>query len=79
MTRFTISAWRLVKLLLDLHASRAAFMQNYPDADISYGYLERGTSKAQLERDVSRMGEPMLDDLIARHDPRGSNQPKYVW
>lgn len=69
----------LVKLILDLQVSRLQFLQSHPEADLSYAQLERAASKAQLERDVSRMQEPMLDDLIGRHDPRGSNQPRYVW
>lgn len=69
----------LVKLLLDLQASRVEFLRNHPEADLSYAQLERAASKAQLERDVSRMQEPMLDDLIARHDPSGSGLHRYVW
>lgn len=67
---------RLTDIIVALNAERLRALQADPGIDVNVrAAFERG-DRRQIERDVSRLNEQHLDDLLAHYAP---DRRRYVW
>lgn len=64
------------KLISERNAAKLKFLIADPTIDVNVSRVERLCDRKAVERDLGRMNEAQLDDLIESYQPSG---PQYVW
>jgi hypothetical protein len=69
----------LTSLMVAYYAAKAKAWRDNPEMDINLSDLERNHNRAEVASIVAKMPEILIDQLIAKYDPRSAAAPRYVW